>query len=75
MLPLLLVFLSSVVQFLWFYVLCTQVVFGSGWWLLIFPHEQMKGEGEGFMVMEDGVRTEILLQLLMLNSCTCQQVI
>lgn len=49
------------VQFLQFYVLCTQVVFGSGWWLLIFPHEQVKVEAEDFMVMEDGVRTEILL--------------
>lgn len=34
---------------------------GSGWWLLIFPHEQVKVEAEDFMVMEDGVRTEILL--------------
>lgn len=61
MLSLLSVFLSSMVQFLQFYVLCTQVVFGSGWRLLIFHHEQMELDGEGFTVMDNEVRREILL--------------
>lgn len=40
----------------------------------LFFHEEMELEGEGFMVMEDGIRREILLSLLMLNTCTHQQV-
>lgn len=35
--------------------LCTPHVC-AGWWFLVFPHEQMKLQGEGFMVMDDGVR-------------------